>query len=434
MNYFFLILCILRFNYVLLWTDFSQTVVNNQSIFGLFGVKAYCPGNSIIRGFEIEKPTISTVRWNLQCIPLQIEGGHISHLVSDQVECLNDTSFSWMNKINLRCPPERVLYGLSLELYKDNLCGFHYLCKTIPGSLCINSNKIVTKTVPFPKDLQNEMIPHLPVVAGDYYAGLQGLMMDITNDTFNYKYSWCVLPQFNISNNYDGLIEENDLMIEMFFNLDDDKSLNYIVDVLGEVKKQFHNQIRFSFYPHYLINFKTTKNKEEECINNYCLSKKEKVIESLKQFCIYQEDKELYFLYMDEYKNNCTEYYNGCGEKIFEKYNIDKNRIEKCINETFTSEGDNNYFEPITLVIQEKNYTKFPVLLINQKQSTMKNKDEIFAQICLNSSIIDRTPCEEFDKLNEPSTFWYIIKIILYLIFFVVIIRILLIIYKKYLS
>lgn len=137
---------------------------------------------------------------------------------------------------------------------------------------------------------------------------------------------------------------------------------------------------------------------------------------------------------MDEYKNNCTEYYNGCGEKIFEKYNIDKNRIEKCINETFTSEGGNNYFDPVMLVIQEKNYTKFPVLLINQKQSTMKNKDEIFAQICLNSSIIDRTPCEEFDKLNEPSTFWYIIKIILYLIFFVVIIRILLIIYKKYLS
>ena len=127
------------------FTDFSETVISSKGILSLFGIKAYCYNGSILRGIALQKPTPSTIRWALQCVPMEVDGRHISHHVSDQVECLNDPNGYWLSKIDIRCPPERVLYGLSIELYNKDLCGVHYLCQKVDGALCLNYNKVESK-------------------------------------------------------------------------------------------------------------------------------------------------------------------------------------------------------------------------------------------------------------------------------------------------
>ena len=393
------------------FTDFSETVISSKGILSLFGIKAYCYNGSILRGIALQKPTPSTIRWALQCVPMEVDGRHISHHVSDQVECLNDPNGYWLSKIDIRCPPERVLYGLSIELYNKDLCGVHYLCQKVDGALCLNYNKVESNTIPYPNNVSKESLTTLPIVAGDYYAGIQGFRLNVNKGSMKYMYSWCALPQYDNNNNLDNLAKDNDLNIEMYFRLDDSKSVKYIVDVIGGVKKTFKDAILFSFYPHYI---KPLKGSEQE---------------SIKQSCIYEIDKDVYFDYMEEYYINCSNS-NNCGEQILNNYNVSKQDLNKCIQNM----NENRYLNSEMKIIKDNKYS-IPSLFINSRLSQMKTKEEIFSHLCHNTTNILLPQCQDIlSSQNESSasTFKIIIIILISIILVAVCLRLILFIFKLY--
>lgn len=379
-------------NNVLTWSHFSNTIINKNGIYDLYGLKGYCPPDSVVRGIQLDKPTNSTFRYALNCFYTNGQKTYISHYVSDQVNC-TDNSFSWLTQLPIECPRKTILVGLSLENYSPGLCGIHYLCSKIQGSLCSNYKAFKTET----KD--NVLIP---IVSKSHNGGISSISLKFTEGKgFYYSYDWCFIPQYNNTNVLMS-VQPSIIKIEFFFRLDDIEKVDFIINVLQKIILYFEGEV--IFIPHYLVDFEEEGGKN--CYGLYCLDNPWRVRESLIQYCIYENHKEEYFNYLVNYRKSCShlkEY-----SLSFDCGNFKSEDIDKCFMKSFRNNmKQNTIFDGENAFYLEKKISRDFPLIINEDHFRLLSQEEITQIIC--NKRTDIAKCQKGIKMKEINIKFFFI-------------------------
>lgn len=438
---------------VLAWTDFSETRVFKNGLYDLHYLQAQCPLSKIMRGFAIEKPTKSTIRIAMNCIPLDKSIKYMYQEITNSTspqECVDDR-FIWLDKHQVLCKEGHVLIGFTIFMF-DKKCHLSYTCLPIPKSSCYNKNYLSTSYFPLPKgQLESKGFPK--ILAPPYNAGLQGFefVVNYHKDDIHWEarfnYSWCLFPESVETIDSESVnLKNTGIDIDLYIKYSQEnikKSLQFIID-FKEIFTKFKEYI--SFTPHILIN--VTSNEEQDklsndfknahCINEgkYCLNKidniqgKQLIMESLKQSCLgtdlilFSSDsiKELFFEYIFVYQNKCINQTGviNCGDEVLQMFGVQKWTTERCIQESFENReklsGENSIIERENLIIQEKNFTfdEFPYLTVNDNKINL-SKNEVISIICRVLGNI--TQCNESNLNKQGGTFLSVILRIM-LVFF----------------
>lgn len=431
---------------VLAWTDFSETRVYKNGLYDLHYLQAHCPISKIMRGFAIEKPTKSTIRVAMNCIPLDKSIKYMYQEITNYTspEDCKDNRFIWLDKHKILCKEGHVLIGFTFFMF-DQKCHLSYTCIPIPKSSCYNKNYFSTNYFPLPKG-HLESKGFSMILAPSYNAGLQGfeLVMKFYHDDKQWEarlnYSWCWLPEIGDTN--ESVSPKNigiDIDLYIKYNKENiKKTLQNILD-FKEIFTKFKDYI--SFTPHILVNVTSNEEqsklsndfKNEHCINEgkYCLNKidniqgKQLIMESLKQSCLgtdlilFSPDsiKEIFFEYIFVYQNKCINQTGviSCGDEALQMFGVQKWATERCIQESFENKeklsGFNSIIERENLIIQEKNiiFDEFPYLTINDKKITL-NKKEVISVIC--SYLGNIIQCKESNLNNQRVSLLSLLLII----------------------
>ena len=453
------------------WTDFSQTVINTNGIYDLYKLKASCPRNMAIRGFALDKPSLSTLRWALQCIkPSNLDKSKALVSKKTNVDKCDDSRIIWLDRHYIKCDPDQVLHSFTfLNNGNEKECYFLYECLPLTSSLCHFNLDQPSKTVNnHLGDLRK--FPLLPVIANQKDSALIGFQFRMSyNDnniweTFIY-YGWCVTSVPNYNSKSTGID------VEVFFKLDDAKMITFLSDFY-EYYRRIEKYI--SFTPHYLINGNAQYTEEYihdvnylDYITNNCVSKGKYcydippnsdensmgryfLLETVRQQCIHHSAtvgsmrnniKGLYWDFIYYYKNHCSPesaFRLNCGSEIFDKYNFNGYNVMQCIANSFGgSEGiynddlcdnDNKILERESVIAKEKNITieNSPVIIIDgNKYITKLQPKLVFEEICLKIiKALDYyvTPCAKYYQRYKTAGRLMKVLITVFILLFVFII------------
>ena len=430
------IYCSLLIKVIFSWNVYSPTIINKNGIRDLFGLKAYCKEHYALRGFQIQKPTLSTIRYALDCVEVKIEMRYKFHYVSNQVDCMNNNSLSVFNNMYMNCQYERILYGFSLELYQNNLCGIHYVCAKIEGALCAY-NLYYTSSALYYNNV-NYNITQLSVIGGNDQIALKQVVLIINENNENmvkYKYSFCVIPQYDKLSKMKSIGYDDTIQIDFYITLKDNTKNNDIA-FINEIKELLgnytDNKKTIIFIPHYITN-NNGKHLNDKCINGYCLDTKENVYESIFQSCLYENDVDAYFNYIKKYLQ-CISlgHQDMCIKNAKEEINNINNYhlLFSCIDD-FVIRNDTFYFQGQNVLVSERNIFVYPSIELNGKIISINNAKEI--TILLNEMLEEGN---QFNNDNKSETILFIEVIAKHFIGFcwiIIILGLILTLRKKYL-
>lgn len=178
------------------------------------------------------------------------------------------------------------------------------------------------------------------------------------------------------------------------------------------------------FEPHYAIWYcpgcsADSQKVKEMCVSGgkYCFPNptdgkttgKELVLEDLKQICIYKDNTENWWRYMEKFDLDCIDYSDmkTCSTKIMGDLSIDKEKIDKCIDDSFEKAAgettnmelnDNSILKKERISLNEYNILQWPEVIINGNMFRGNlEADLIFNAIC--ASLKD---APEECKLSNP--------------------------------
>ena len=467
-----IVLIILLFfvKYSLTWTDFSKTVINKDGIYDLNGIKATCPKNKVIRGFALDKPSQSTIRWALHCIlPSNIDNTKKSVITksTNRDDC-EDSRMIWWDRHTIKCDENQVLHSFTFISEKQSKkCYFMYECIQLTNSLCHFNLNQATKTVSSNKGNLLKF-PLLPVIANQKDSALIGFQFrnqytsDVLWESFIF-YGWCVTTLPNQNSKSTGID------IEVYFELTDKNMLNFLSDFY-EYYRRIEKYI--SFTPHYLFKTGNPINDPSleqdvdnlDYITNNCLTKgkycydktddenklgRYYLLETLRHLCIHKvandgsnrsNIKALYWDFIFFYNNQCnpsTAFRMNCGNELFEKYKTNLYQVMSCLSKSFGNDNavfsddlcdnENNILEKESVYSKEKNISieSAPSITIDGKLYIKLNPRYIFEEICL-KLIKDLeyfvTPCAQYYKKYKATSNLLKLLIALFIIFISIIV------------
>lgn len=387
-------------NLVVSWTDFSETRVIKGGLRDIMNLPAFCPVTKYLRGISLDHPTHSTIRWALQCSPLN-ENKEYKYMEksfsTSGTKCDKKNQFHCLKDHPILCPPGSILKGFNI--YNYDLLAVSFTCLSVHNAVCLNSNSVSSEPF-YIKNNSLKSSDFKPVITENFNSAIQGFHLDIddTTDTTHFKYSFCFFNNHEAEKekefdktNVTQIVETTGVNIDFYFYLVEEKSLKFLSD-FSSVSKKFKDYI--SFTPHYLMNT-TMKNYlgkdeiEKNCINNgeFCLKPYKKrssgyhlLLETVKQLCIFNEaqigdryNKDLYFEYIYTYRTDCLKdnLRADCGANLFEMYGLGKVFFSHCIQSSFSNQeemnGENKILKKQFMISNDKNIDKISLFINGAK-------------------------------------------------------------------
>lgn len=428
-----LLILIMIFTNSYSWTDYSRVVTNYDGLPDLADLEVKCQKGYAIRGFEIEHPSKSTLRYALHCIkPKNAIQPAQTYFKETNYDNCDDNRFVWLDRHEIKCDPNSVLSSFVLIFdQQQRKCKYRYTCLRLTSSMCHSYLEQNTADATIPGG-NVQSIGRFPIVANAVDAALIGFryFMNYNTDPWliNASYGWCITSAQDYS------VKSTGIDIDAYYRVDDKEMLQFLSDFY-EYYRRLSKYV--SFTPHFVFDKPSIEDKQEEeyieekCVSmgKYCFNKKNGryyLLETLRHICIYQASyieqsrndvKSLFWDFILYFNNKCNienSFRLNCGIEIFEKYNLSPHQSMRCLSLSFGVEdpyreeivdNENYILEREKIIFEEKfsgdlkGYSEPLIVLNGNKAITELNPVKVFEEICLmliQSLKVYVTPCSHY--------------------------------------